>query len=184
MPLAKADEYVISGNGAGSDSQISATTSTTTEVTQENVANVENNVDVNANTGGNEANANIGGDTAISTGDASVSSSVENSLNTSAVDDISCCNQSTEVKISGNGAGSDNTVSLTQSGGTSINVSNTANITNNVTGTANTGYNKANSNGGSVSIITGNIYALDTIKNTGINIYNIKASAGFIGVSP
>lgn len=180
-PFASADEYVISGNGSGSDNQISATTSTETTVTQTNEANVENNVDVNANTGENEVNSNTGGDTAISTGDINASSTVENNLNTSSINDLECCKQATEVKISGNGAGSENSVNLTQGGGTNITVSNTANITNNVTGYANTGYNKANGNLGSVSITTGNIYASDTIKNTGINIYSIKASAGFIG---
>src|SRR3990170_2623868 len=70
-PLAFADEYVISGNGAGSDNWITTSQTSTTVVAQNNVANVTNDVDANAKTGYNDAYKNTGGDVTIKTGNAS-----------------------------------------------------------------------------------------------------------------
>lgn len=63
----------------------------------------------------------------------------------------------TTLVISGNGAGSDNTVKSNQQSNTTVSQSNTANVSNNVTSNANTGKNDANFNtGGQVAIDTGN----------------------------
>lgn len=74
-------EVFISGNGADSHNQIDVNRDNTRYLTQNNRAAVTNNVDANANTGGNEANRNTGGAVNISTGDASTSVSVRNDLN-------------------------------------------------------------------------------------------------------
>lgn len=173
-----AQEIVVEGNGQNSQNQVSVDVSNTTNVTQENNANVENNVDVAANTGGNQASGNTSDQTTITTGDIQASSTVENSVNTS-VAEIDCCPQSQDFIIKGNGADSQNTIDVTVTSSTNINVTQNAYIQNNVHGTANTGENSANNNSGSVSITTGDIEASDVIKNTGINLSHIVgASAG------
>lgn len=175
--LVRADEYVIEGNGSGSTNEISVQQETTTTVTQENTAEVVNNVDVNADTGNNEASANTGSDTNISTGDIDITSNVNNEgLNQSSVGDLGCCQGSTDINISGNGAKSDNLVAYNNSSNTNVNVNNSANITNNVNGSANTGNNKANYNSGSVKIATGDITVIDNINNKSVNNYSVSVA--------
>src|SRR3990167_1600933 len=70
-PAVFADTTVeISGNGSGSDNEANVLVESTTVVTQNNDANIQNNVTVNANTGNNEANDNTGGDVSVDTGNA------------------------------------------------------------------------------------------------------------------
>jgi hypothetical protein len=72
----------------------------------------------------------------------------------------------TNVEISGNGAFSDNRVSVTQNERTRINQRNDANIVNNVSIRSNTGGNDANFNtGGDVFIRTGDIDSTVRINN-------------------
>jgi hypothetical protein len=179
--LVSADEYIISGNGSGSDSQINVTVNTTTEVKQDNNANVENNVNIEADTGNNDANQNTGGDTSIVTGDVQVESNINNEgINQSYVEAGCCTGESTEIKISGNGAGSTNTVAGSFNSSTNVSVNNSANITNNVNGIANTGKNSASYNNGNVSIKTGSITVIDNINNESVNNYsiNVKNNSG------
>src|SRR5687768_11308617 len=61
----------ISGNGSDSDSDIDVNRDNNTTVNQTNVANVDNNVNVSASTGGNSASDNTGGDVQLRTGNAS-----------------------------------------------------------------------------------------------------------------
>ncbi len=70
-----------SGNGAGSDnaSQVNQTTNNTT--TQENNAKLVNNLNLSANSGGNNADANTGGTSFIQTGDAKVIANLVNFVN-------------------------------------------------------------------------------------------------------
>jgi hypothetical protein len=70
----------------------------------------------------------------------------------------------TTIQISGNGAGSSNSITLNKTGSNSVNQTNNANISNNVSGNTNTGNNHANGNtGGSSSIKTGNSSSKTTI---------------------
>lgn len=72
----------------------------------------------------------------------------------------------TEIVISGNGAGSDNSANVTQNSTTNVSQSNTAFVSNNVSSNATTGNNNANFNtGGNVTIGTGNA-------NTTVNVSN------------
>ncbi|MBI2020748.1 hypothetical protein HYS94_05065 [Candidatus Daviesbacteria bacterium] len=173
-----ADELVISGNGSDSESQISITSTSETNVTQTNEANIDNNVNLDANTGGNSASGN-NGDVEITTGDINSQTTIENSANTSNVS-LSCCPDSNlTVEISGNGEDSQNSVDLDQTSDTQINVNQSANIKNSINGSANTGGNSANDNsGGNVSITTGNINVTDEIRNENINLTKISAPQG------
>lgn len=174
--LIYADEITISGNGGG-DNTVVVNSSQNTTVDQSNNAQINNNVAANTDTGNNQASQNTG-DATINTGNANISSNVTNeNINQSSVQ-TGCCQADTSLNISGNGAGSDNTIVYNTSSNTNTSINNNANINNNVHGTANTGNNKANNNLGSVSIATGNIYVSDTIHNASINVYNIKGSAG------
>ncbi|MBI4098084.1 MAG: hypothetical protein HY426_03515 [Candidatus Levybacteria bacterium] len=174
-----AEEIVVSGNGSDSNSNVNVNLSQNTSVSQDNTAEVNNNVSLNADTGNNTANDNTGGDTSITTGNVNIDSNIENrGINQSSVD-VGCCPGDTGIEISGNGANSDNSIAYAQNNSTNINVNNTANISNNVNGKANTGFNEANNNtGGNVSISTGSITVNDTIKNNSVNVYEVDATSG------
>lgn len=181
--LAYADEISVSGNAEGSSNNVNISQSNNNTTTQENKAEINNNVEVNANTGNNTANENTGGEVNIATGDISVDSTIVNAgINQSYVEN-DCCQANVSGVISGNGADSTNSINYSVNNNrketsSNISVNNTANITNNVNGTANTGYNQANNNNGNVSIATGSITVKDTIKNKSINIYEVEAPTG------
>lgn len=78
------DGSITASNGEnleGSTNTNNLTSSTTNTTTQTNNATIVNNLDLSANTGGNHANDNIGGNTSIETGDANVVANVVNFLN-------------------------------------------------------------------------------------------------------
>lgn len=165
---AYAEEFVISGNGSGADNSININTTNTTEVKQENVANVENKIEVKADTGNNTADSNTGGDVDIKTGDINIKTDVVNVVNnsTATVDNNCNCNNGTNITIKGNGSGSNNTVNHSPTNNNTILVNNYAAISNNTRGYANTGGNSASGNtGGNISIQTGNITVEEKVKN-------------------
>ncbi len=155
--ITHASTIEISGNGAGSNNGVAVNQVSTTQVSQTNTANVSNNVNSSANTGGNDANFNTGGNVTVNTGAANVSANVSNNLNSNAAS-VNCCanNGGTNVEVSGNGAFSDNQVGVNQTHTTAVSQGNAANVNNNVNGKANTGYNDAGFNtGGDVTVSTG-----------------------------
>ena len=147
----------ITGNGSDSESTIDLDRTTATTVTQTNAAQVTNNVNTDAKTGGNDANDNTGGNVEIDTGDASVGVSVENMLNSNSADiGCDCDGGDTEVKIDGNGSDTDNKVDLDQSSVKALFQTNVADVDNNIEADAKTGHNDANDNtGGDVDVDTG-----------------------------
>lgn len=68
-------------NGAGSTNTSSVSNSQTTTIIQNNSANITNNLTLSANTGGNEASFNTGGDNYIKTGNANVMANLVNFVN-------------------------------------------------------------------------------------------------------
>jgi hypothetical protein len=60
----------VSGNGSNSDNNVSFSQRHRVNVNQSNSADVDNSVNVSAQTGGNRASGNTGGDVSITTGDA------------------------------------------------------------------------------------------------------------------
>ena len=172
-----ADEISVTGNGEGSTNSVNVSEQQNTDVQQNNEAQVENNVDVNADTGNNETSGNLG-ETQIDTGNVETGVNVTNeNINQSYVD-AGCCNGDTDLKISGNGSGSNNQITYSSQNNTNVNINQTANITNQITGWANTGYNSANGNNGNVSINTGSIYVTENIENSDINVYGVSVKSG------
>jgi hypothetical protein len=70
-----------SGNGSGSINNNDVTNTTTDTTTQNNNADIANTLNLSANTGGNQANANTGGDSKIETGDATIVANLVNFVN-------------------------------------------------------------------------------------------------------
>lgn len=175
MSVTLASEISISGNGPDSQSTASVSQESSTTVVQNNDADVQNQVQTDANTGNNSASSNTGENTAITTGNADTNLSIENSGNVSEAQ-IECCpNGETSVNILGNGDNSDNTVNLNNNSQTNIYITQNANISNNVYGSANTGNNTADNNNGNVSIDTGDIKARGEVRNDGFNIASVRA---------
>jgi len=157
----------ISGNGANSDNTANVTVQNQTQVQQNNTANITNNVDVSADTGKNDANKNTGGDVDITTGNATTTVGVSNTANSNVADVNECCVGDLNVKISGNGAKSDNDANVRVANRTWVDQNNYAKIKNDVDVDSDTGKNDANGNtGGSVSITTGNSSSDVAVSNT------------------
>jgi hypothetical protein len=72
-------------NGAGSTNTASASTTNTNTAVQTNTAAVNNTLRLNANTGGNNANFNTGGNSTITTGDANIIANLVNFVNNNIV---------------------------------------------------------------------------------------------------
>ncbi|MCL4418611.1 hypothetical protein M1146_00750 [Patescibacteria group bacterium] len=161
---------VIDGNGADSNSTANLTSVGTTNVSQNNNANVTNNVDAHADTGDNKAKWNTGGDVTIKTGNATVNTSVSTQANSNwaKVSPAAGSGSSTEValKILGNGAGSNSFIGASLVKSTDVSQSNSAYVNNDVDANADTGDNKAKNNtGGDVTIKTGNAAANANVNN-------------------
>jgi hypothetical protein len=147
----------ISENGAFTNNTANLTQSNTTSVDQLNAANVNNNVDADARTGGNDAGYNTGGDVVIVTGNATVNASVSTKANTNVARVGSSVGAGVGTGVSllilDNGAGSDNTINANLSKVTALGQNNVANVNNNVDADARTGGNDANFNTGDGDVI-------------------------------
>lgn len=165
----------ISGNGSGSDNSIKLKADRSITVVQDNNAKINNDIDVEAETGENTADDNTGGVVEINTGAASVTVNVDNLANFNTAD-VDCCVVDTSVKISGNGSDSknkidadlDNDLSVFQGGKESS--GNDADIKNKLKSEAETGDNDANRNTDPTddpSITTGDASDSVTVSNTG-----------------
>ena len=103
----------ILGNGALSDNDIVLTFQRSLLLVQNNLADIRNDVDADADTGNNDANYNTGGSAGIVTGDATVGVGIDNLANFNSAD-LNCgCLLDVLAKISGNGYDSDNTIVAT-----------------------------------------------------------------------
>lgn len=76
---------INSGNGSGSDNNNSSTQTVNNIYDQINVADINNNLILDATTGGNSASGNTGGDAYIKTGEANVIAQVLNIANTNLI---------------------------------------------------------------------------------------------------
>lgn len=155
-PAFAATNIQISGNGSDSNNDAKLELQKTTSVVQSNTANVYNKVDVKADTGGNSAEDNTGGDVKIKTGDSAVGVTVKNMLNSNSASVDCCANGDTDVEISGNGSDSDNDVKLDMDSSNGIFQDNNAEVKNHLDVDAKTGDNDTDDNtGGDVEIETG-----------------------------
>jgi hypothetical protein len=149
--------FEVTGNGSDSESEIRFEQENEVEVTQSNHANVNNNVRVESNTGGNEAEDNTGGNIEIETGDSDTTVNVSNTLNSNSAEVENCCLGDVNAKIDGNGSDSDNDIDLEFDNDVDVVQYNQADVRNDVNTRSNTGDNEADDNtNGSVSIKTGN----------------------------
>ncbi len=176
-------EITVEGNGAGSTQEVNIQNEQTTVVEQSNSGTIENNIDINASSGGNEANENTGENTDITTGDVNVVEEINNSVNSSFVNHKCCDGGEDKVIVSGNGAGSTNTVVSHTSSGAQVTIRQEANINNNSHITADSGNNKANKNNGNISINTGKILVNSKTVNKNINSADVYLAKGGIGVT-
>jgi len=164
-----AEEIVITGNGSESANAVSNTSQSEANVQQSNKSETTNTVNVNADTGNNEASKNTG-EVAIQTGDATSTTQVENQGNISVVDTSGCCPTGEKsIVVSGNGSGSSNSVDVAHKTVITTGSTQTATITNTISGNVNTGGNIANDTSGDVVIITGNILHKEFLRNGPIN---------------
>jgi hypothetical protein len=177
-----AEEIVISGNGDQSASEVNLSSNSEVTVDQSNEADIQNNVNLDSNTGANTASSNTGDSVDITTGGSDTQLNIENSANSSVVDS-ECCGEETSVNISNNGSASENQVNVDSSSTTNVSVNQTAHVSNNITGYANTGGNSADSNNGNVSISSGNIKVAGGVVNGPINLSSIKVPQGSDGAN-
>lgn len=169
-----AEEIVITGNGSESANEVSSASQSETSVQQSNQSQTANTITASSDTGNNEASKN-NGDVAIQTGDATSTTTVENQGNVSVVDTSSCCPQGEKsISVSGNGSGSSNTVDVNHTTVISTGSTQTAKITNTISGIVNTGGNRASDNSGDVVIITGNISHKESVINGPINLSFVR----------
>lgn len=172
-PAVLADStFVVSGNGAGSQNDVSSSTNNASTLVQDNTANIRNAVSSNSNTGGNNADENTGGNVTVDTGNARSITDVQTRANANIADLSNCgctVSGSTGVNVSGNGAQSNNAVSLNNTNTSSLFQTNNAQVTNDIRSNAQTGNNNANRNtGGDVLVLTGHA-ANDTMLRTAAN---------------
>jgi hypothetical protein len=166
---ASSTDITVSGNGADSQNTVDLIKTQETTITIDQNAKIKNKVSGSANTGGNTANDN-NGSVSIKTGDIHVSGGIENGpINVHNVS-ASAPSEDLSVKVSGNGSGSQNNVSLNVFDPTNVFITSNADIDNFAHWDLNTGKNEANGNNGDVSIETGDIIFDFLIKNGPINI--------------
>ena len=189
LPVFADYTVVISGNGSDSDNEVEVEVEQSTTVVQSNNADIYNEVHADADTGGNDAEGNTGGDVKIDTGDAETTVDVKNEANSN-VASVDCCQAGdVDVLIEGNGEGSDNEVevevndSWKKDTGISVFQSNVAEIDNKVYADADTGDNEAEDNtGGDVEIKTGSATVGVTL-STSANANSARVGGGSDGES-
>lgn len=167
----------VSGNGEGTSNSVSVESSQNTTVTQNNTANVANDVSQEANSGGNTISDTTGGDASITTGNVTENTQVSNNLNSSEIAVVCCSENAINITVSGNGGNSVSTVNTQVTGNTTINVTQIANVDNNINLKGNTGENTIASTTGKATIDTGNIKARGNLTNK-VNQAEVKVGKG------
>ena len=159
----------ISGNGADSDNDIDLTVENSTNISVNQIAYITNNIQGTANTGGNSANDNTGGNVSIETGSIHIAGGIQNGPINSASVSGGSGGGDISAKIFGNGANSENEIEASFDFDSDIFLYFESNIDNFVNWDLNTGENEASGNNGNVKILTGDIFFDFFIKNGPIN---------------
>ncbi|OGG01814.1 hypothetical protein A2Z33_00965 [Candidatus Gottesmanbacteria bacterium RBG_16_52_11] len=163
-------DVLIEGNGAYSENDVEIKAEdddNKIEVFQENEAGVENNVDADAKTGGNDAEYNTGGAVVVKTGSADAIVDVSTTANANiAIVGGEGGDSEMSLRIIGNGAYSDSDIEVELEREITLVQENRAEVLNNIDADAKTGYNDANWNtGGDMAILTGDAYTDVTVDN-------------------
>lgn len=168
------------GNGAGSSNSATITEESSETIIQSNTANIESTIELTANTGGNDANYNTGGDVGITTGKTNVNVSAttvanENVFGSGDEDTIfvvlvnemgKWVGKVLGVTNEGNGAGSENLAEINSNTETVITQENSAAVKNNIAIDANTGNNSTSyTTDGKAAIETGDVNVVTNIVN-------------------
>lgn len=179
LPAFASVSLEVSGNGADSVNTAASSVTTTTSVVQSNTANISNNVNADASSGGNRVDDTTSGDVTVRTGDARVAVGQNNTVNANVANVDGCCqNTNADVLVAGNGADSSNAVSLGLSNTTAVFQDNVANINNNVDADARTGRNNVDgTTGGDVLVDTGDATVVTLIENTA-NLNSLRVGGG------
>lgn len=150
-------EVIIQGNGTGSDNDAALAQLSGTQVFQTNTARVDNDVDVDANTGKNEAEDNTGGSVVIDTGDSDVVVKTYTMANANSARIMGEGDgSSVKLWIAENGSDSDNDIELLLERYALITQENLTSIENDIDVDSNTGKNDIDdSTGGIVAVLTG-----------------------------
>lgn len=173
-----AQEILIEDNGSSSNNQIVISSSNNSTIVQSNTSNVSNNIEVTANTGGNEASSNTVSQTNIETGEVLTNTEVLNSTNIQSLES-NCClsNDNSSLEIKNNGDNSTNILDMDNKNQQSVNINQNSYITNNIDINANSGNNQALSNQGNVLIKTGDVSSETKINNIA-NLLNVNLKQG------
>lgn len=171
---ALAADIEITDNGAHSTNKVEITNTSTCTVVQGTETNVLAWVDASASTGGNSASGNTGGDTSITTGDATATATLTVTGGSNTATNPCCCKQNccngdcptTEsVKVSDNGAHSNNQVKETNTGTQTVVQGGATNVAAKVKAKAKTGKNRARNNTGGTTTINTGVATSDALKD-------------------
>lgn len=149
VPAAFADTDVeIRGNGSFSENEIEVERESSIEVEQENETDISNNVSISANTGGNSASGNTGGDVRVRSGNSSTSVLITNKsgCNSATIDNSCLCEEDLTVSVGSNGSFSENEAEVEETHELEVEQKNEAEFENNVEVSQYTGGNRANFN--------------------------------------
>ncbi|MEX0616872.1 MAG: hypothetical protein WD231_03630 [Candidatus Woykebacteria bacterium] len=174
-PGALAQTAQNQSTGADSSNTAEVKVENDLNVSSNNTANINNNLKISANTGGNSASKNTG-DGTVKTGDITGRVSIvndvnSNSLNDSNFDCSSLCTVSWDIKASNShtGADSENSATVNVENDVDITQNNDLDIDNNLDADLNTGDNEADKNTGDGSVKSGDIDFDVSIVNEGNN---------------
>jgi len=168
--LAAADLTGTAGNdttGADSHNEAEIKVEQSTFVDQSNQGQVVNKIDLNVNTGGNEANKNTG-EGHVETGDILTGVGVSTSLNRNVADLESCGGCELDLWASNNKTGYDskNEAEIEVVSTKVLEQQNKAEIKNFISQDLNTGDNEANKNTGMGTVSTGSVVSVSLVANS------------------
>lgn len=167
--LVQADLDVnITDNGANSQTDVKVKTETKQELEQENKADVDNKVNLSANTGGNAANSNTNGKVNLKTGKVDAMVVFSNTVNLNSAIVTSCCKLlgDKSIKVADNGAKSKQDVKVETESKLDLEQENDADVENEVDADLSTGDNTANKNtNGDVDVKSGKVFMEVGVEN-------------------
>lgn len=185
FPAFAAFTIQVSGNGYDSNNTVDFKTETSTVVTQSNSVQVKNNINQDANTGGNTVAKNTGADIDVETGSVTQSADVKTVAGGNSASVEACgCELDLEVVIAKNGADSKNKVDFDVESNTALFQDNNVNVENKVKQDADTGKNDIEKNtGGDISLKTGDVDQETTLHTeAGMNLANIDSGKGGVNL--
>lgn len=154
-PALAETNIVISGNGSYTNNDANVTQFRQTTSQQSNVTEIENDFDIDLDSGHNSSNGNTGGNLMMTTGNSIVDLDVTNLVNTnvSQIEGCGTCEGDATVSIKGNGTRSDNDATATLVNTVWVNQNNVADIENDVDIDADSGWNSMNDSTGADSAV-------------------------------